>query len=318
MKRNENNPLITRNNIPGIPPHLVDVTSVFNPGAVMYNDKYLLLLRIQNRGRKTFWLKAISDDGLNFEIDKKIIELDGIEKINETIHHVYDPRITKIDDVYYIMFAMDLERDCRLGLARTNDFEEYKFLGIVSDQPSRNGVLFPEKFKGKYLRTERPNNFQIKDGPITGNSIIISESSDLLNWEPKSIVAEGRKFYWDELIGSGPPPVKTRKGWLQLYHGVATHFNNPVYQLGVLLLDLEDPGKVISRSTQNILEPRELYEMVGQVPNVVFPSGMIVEEFDERGYAKESSEVKIYYGAADTCVGLATTTIQELLNECFN
>lgn len=120
------------------------------------------------------------------------------------------------------------------------------------------------------------------------------------------------------MIGSGPPPVKTRKGWLQLYHGVATHFNNPIYQLGVLLLDLEDPGKVISRSSQNILEPREIYEMVGQVPNVVFPSGMIIENYDEDGFAEDNSEVKIYYGAADSCIGLATTNIKELLNESFN
>ena len=124
----------------------------------------------------------------------------------------------------------------------------------------------------------------------------------------------GRPHYWDELIGSGPPPIKTREGWLHMYHGVATHFASAnIYQAGVVLLDLDDPTSVISRSTDNILEPRELYEMVGQVPNVVFPSGIIVEEFDDEGFAKPGSLVRIYYGAADTCIGLATTTIGELI-----
>ncbi len=125
---------------------------------------------------------------------------------------------------------------------------------------------------------------------------------------------QGRWRYWDELIGSGPPPVKTKEGWLHLYHGVATHFASVnIYQAGVVLLDLKDPTRVIARSRGNILEPRELYEMVGQVPNVVFPSGMIVEETDPEGFAPGESSVKVYYGAADTCIGLATTTVAALL-----
>ena len=124
----------------------------------------------------------------------------------------------------------------------------------------------------------------------------------------------GRFHYWDEFIGSGPPPVKTRRGWLHLYHGVATHFGSAnIYQAGVSLLDLKDPTKVLGRSRGNILEPREPYELCGQVPNVVFPSGMVVEDYDAEGYALAASLVKVYYGAADTVVGLAVSTVGELL-----
>ena len=124
----------------------------------------------------------------------------------------------------------------------------------------------------------------------------------------------GRLHYWDELIGPGPPPVKTPEGWLLVYHGIAMHFQSSnIYQAGAALLDIKNPSKVISRSKYNILEPREKYELMGQVPNVVFPSGMIVEEFDNDGMAEIESPVKIYYGAADTCVGIAGSTIGELI-----
>jgi beta-1,4-mannooligosaccharide/beta-1,4-mannosyl-N-acetylglucosamine phosphorylase len=128
---------------------------------------------------------------------------------------------------------------------------------------------------------------------------------------------DGRFHFWDEFIGSGPPPVKTREGWLHIYHGVAGHFGSAnIYQAGVMLLDLKDPSRVIGRCRRNILEPRENYELAGQVPNVVFPSGMVVDRIDGQGFAEPDSPVKVYYGAADTAVGLAETTIAELLAAC--
>ncbi len=314
MKRYNKNPIITRNDIPDIPPHLVDVTSVFNPGAVRFGDKFLLMLRVQNRGRETFLLTAQSDDGIHFEISNRIVHFKGIERIQEKIYHCYDPRITRIGEVYYIMFAMDMDDGCRLGLAQTSDFEQYDFLGIVSDDDNRNGVLFPEKIAGKYLRLDRPNQVQLAGGPTSGSAICLSESDDLLHWRTVGVVASGRFHYWDELIGAGPPPIKTERGWLQIYHGVATHFGSAnIYQDGAMLLDLKNPLQVIARSRYNILEPREMYELVGQVPNVVFPSGAIVEEVEPDGFARLDSRVFIYYGAADTCVGLAISTIAELL-----
>lgn len=312
--RNFKNPVVTRTDIPNISPIAVDVSSVFNPGAIKFNGKYILLLRVQNRGRETFIIKAESENGSDFKVDNKLVEFRGIEKVKENIYHIYDARITKIGEDFYIMFAMDMDAGCQLGLAKTSDFEEYDFLGIISDGDIRNGVLFPEKINGKYLRFDRPNKVQLESGPSSGNTIYLSQSDDLLNWESVKPVMSGRFHYWDENIGSGPPPVKTREGWLHIYHGVAMHFaSSNIYQAGVALHDLIDPSIVLYRGKYNILEPRELYELIGQVPNVVFPSGMIVEEYDEEGFALLNSKVMVYYGAADTVVGLAISSVKELI-----
>lgn len=314
MRRYPRNPILTRADIPDIPPQLTDVTSVFNPGAVKMGSRYFLTLRVQARSRETFLLMAKSADGIHFSVRPEIVELGGLEKVRKRIYHVYDARITRLEDAFYLMFAMDMDDGCRLGLARTENFRDFRFLGLAGDEDVRNGVLFPEKVGGVYLRLERPNTSRLAGGPKTGSEIWLAESKDLVKWKPCGPVMAGRFHYWDEYIGSGPPPVKTRRGWLHVYHGVATHFGSAnIYQAGVVLLDLEDPSKVVGRSRGNILEPREPYELAGQVPNVVFPSGLVVEETDAEGYALPASPVKVYYGAADTAVGLAVTTVGELL-----
>jgi len=167
------------------------------------------------------------------------------------------------------------------------------------------------------LRLERPNRVTLDSGVTTGSEIVLSNSKDLITWSVAGPVMQGRWHYWDELIGSGPPPVKTRAGWLHVYHGVATHLVGAnIYQAGAVLLDANDPTRVIARTKNNILEPRELYEHVGQVPNVVFPSGWVVDGLDPDGCATPDSMVRLYYGAADTVVGLAMTTVGELLRAC--
>lgn len=312
--RHDKNPIITRKDIPDIYPHVVDVSSVFNPGAVKLGDRYILLLRVQNRGRETFIMQAESQDGVSFKVQDRIVDFKGIEKIKEKVYHIYDARITKLEDSYYVMFAMDMDAGCSLGLAKTTCFDEYEFLGIVSTGDVRNGVLFPEKINNKYIRFDRPNKVQLEGGPSSGNAICMSESDDLLTWKTVKTVMSGRFHYWDENIGSGPTPVKTREGWLHIYHGVATHFSSSnIYQAGVSLHDLNDPSIIIGRGKYNILEPREQYELTGQVQNVVFPCGMIVEEYDSEGYAKMDSKVLVYYGAADTVVGLATSSVRNLI-----
>jgi len=314
-----NKPILTRKDIPDIHGTITNATSVFNPGAIKFNDEYLLALRVQKRSRETVIMIARSSDGVLFKVENKVVEFEGIENIDEKIYHCYDPRLTKINDTYYVMFAMDMDEKCSLGLARTVNFEKFDFMGIVADGDVRNGVLFPEKINGKFRRFERPNKAALENGTISGNSICLSESEDLLKWTEVGVLMSGRFHYWDERIGSGPPPVKTEKGWLHIYHGIAEHFGAAsIYQGGVALLDLENPLKIISRSNNNFIEPREIWELAGQVPNVVFPSGMIVEEYDERGFAKLDSAVKIYYGAADTVVGLAETTIKELIEFSFD
>lgn len=314
MRRHQINPILTRSDVPDIAPHLIDASSVFNPGAIKFGDKYLMMVRTQSRSRETFMVMAESPDGIHFKMEDHIVDFKGIEKIREKVYHIYDARITFLEGTYYIMFAMDMDDGCQLGLGQTDDFKDFRFLGITSNEDIRNGVLFPERINGRFMRLDRPNKARHSSGPTSGSTIWLSSSDNLIEWEPVAPVINGRFHYWDEFIGSGPPPVKTRRGWLHIYHGVATHFGSAnIYQAGVVLLDLLDPSKVISRGFYNILEPRELWELTGQVPNVVFPSGIIVKEFDNEGFAKPDSEVYVYYGAADTCVGLAVATVEELI-----
>jgi len=313
LERNKNNPIIKRDDVKD---NFLDITSVFNPGAIKVDDDYYLILRVQDRSRQTMFLKAKSKNGIDFTIQDTPIHLMGIETVNKTIYHCYDPRITSIGDRFYMMFSMDMEDGCYLGLAETVDFEQFYFRGIVSEDENRNGVLFPELVNGKYLRCDRPNTQRIDGRVVSGNSICLSSSDDMQTWEVVDTIASGNPHYWDELIGAGPPPVKTKQGWLLVYHGIARHYQ-PIYQAGVMLLDLEQPSQIIARGKLNILEPRELYEMIGQVPNVVFPTGIIVENYDKDSYAENSSKVLLYYGAADTSVCLAESTVEKLIYACY-
>lgn len=317
MKRYLQNPLISRGDIPCLKPHLDDVSSVFNPGAARWGDQIVLLLRIQNRGRETYLLPAFSRDGIDFTITAEPVQFRGLEKLDCRAYHIYDPRITRIGESYYITLAIDTDSGCQIGLAKTTDFQHYDFLGVPLAGDARNAVLFPEKIGGEYAMLYRPNRTRLDGGVASGGEIELALSSDLMHWMPRKMVMGGRFHYWDELIGSGPPPVKTRRGWLHVYHGVATHFAaSNIYQAGVVLLDLDHPDKVIGRSKYNILEPRELYELTGQVPNVVFPTGLVPADRDYDGFLNDDTELLIYYGAADTCVCLATTTVRELLEAC--
>jgi beta-1,4-mannooligosaccharide/beta-1,4-mannosyl-N-acetylglucosamine phosphorylase len=317
MKRCLQNPLITRSDVPNVKPHLVDVSSVFNPGAIRWGNQTVLLLRVQNRGRETFLLPAFSEDGIDFAVASESIQLRGMEKLDCRAYHVYDPRITQIGESFYITLALDTDMGCRIGLAQTTDFRRYDFLGVLLHGDARNAVLFPEKINGEYAMLYRPNRARVDGGVASGSEIELAMSPDLQNWTPREVVMSGRFHFWDEYIGSGPPPIKTRRGWLHIYHGVATHFAaSNIYQAGVVLLDLDNPGKVIGRSRYNILEPRELYELIGQVPNVVFPTGLVPTHQPKDGFLDDDAELLLYYGAADTCVCLATTTVRELLEPC--
>lgn len=318
MIRHPANPILTRARIQSQRPELRDVSSVFNPGGCAFRDGFMLLLRVQNRSRRTFLMKAFSTDGVAFTIDPEPIHISGLEACPHTIYHIYDPRVTLIDGIYMMIVALDTDAGCMLGLIESPDFSSFAFRGIISGPDVRNGVLFPEKITGQYHRFERPNLHVMPDGVKTGSAITCSASDNLLDWTPRGTVFAGRPHYWDELIGSGPPPIKTSAGWLHIYHGVATHFGSAnIYQAGISLHALDDPRKLLSRGSANILEPREIYEQVGQVPNVVFPTALWVKDYDTEGFALPESEVYLYYGAADTCVALATTTIQSLIGEAY-
>jgi len=318
LERITGNPILDRADIPAIPPAFVDVSSVFNPGAVRVDDQVMLLLRVQSRGRETGLIRAWSHDGLRFRVDENLVEVRGLEDADFTAHHVYDPRLTTVGCELICCVAIDTDEGCRLGTGRLGEDGVLQMAG-VSPPDSRNGVIFPERVGGLWLRLERPNTAKRVGGPVTGDTIVLAESDDLITWTPRGEVMAGRPRAWDELIGPGTPPLKTREGWLFLYHGVATHFQGVnIYQAGAALLDLGDPVNVIARTRRNILEPREPYELSGQVPNVVFPSGWVADAVDEEGFVDLDTDLKIYYGAADTVVGLATSTVRDLLGACHD
>lgn len=308
--------IIRREDLVSDLPELTDVSSIFNPGAIKLNDKYYLLLRVQNRGRETYIVKAKSDNGIDFTLDDQPVTILGMDSIKNDIRHIYDPRLTFIDNLIYIITAVDTSHGCFLGLFISKDLEILEWKGFISDVDTRNGAIFPEMIKGRYARLERPNKSTLANGTKTGSAIYVSYSDDLLKWDNHELVMQGNPHYWDELIGSGPVPIKTRHGWLHIYHGVATHFaSSNIYQAGFSFLALDNPARVLFRSKYNFLEPREYYECVGQVPNVVFPTGIIALEYDEKGYVQDDSELYVYYGCADTSVGLLKTNMSYFIEK---
>lgn len=309
-------PVLTRADLPAIGAALSDPSSVFNPGALRHGGADRLLLRVQDRGRGTHLVPASSPDGRSFAVEARELALPSARELGREVFHVYDPRLTLFEGAIHVFLALDLADGCRTGLARWPDFGGLEFLGLAGERDERNAVLFPERVGGRALRLVRPNGTRLEGGPTSGDEIWLEASDDLLAWEPLACVARGRPRYWDERIGPGPPPVRTRAGWLCLYHGVATHFGAAsVYQAGALLLDLDDPGRVLGRSRLNLLEPREPWEVSGQVPNVVFPSGLCVD-LDADGFAPPEAAARVYYGAADTAVGAAEGRVGDLVAAC--
>lgn len=289
---------------------------MFNPAAIRADGVTRLLLRVQTRGRDTVALFADGRDGVSFKVRPREVRLRGLGRAGLDPYHVYDYRLTSIEGEVLAVVALDLDEGCRLATARLRTDDDFDLIGVDGEH-ARNGVLFPERVGGRYLRLDRPNRSRLAGGVESGDTIRLCESTDLVDWRPVADVMHGRRRYWDELIGSGPPPIKTREGWLHVYHGVATHFAAAnVYQAGVCLLDLDDPSRLVARGRNNILEPRRSWELTGQVPNVVFPTGITVDALDADGYARPDGNVRLYYGAADTCVGLAETSVASLIDAC--
>lgn len=287
------NPIITVDDLP------VAANAVFNPGAVKFNGKYLLLLRVEGHDRISHFRVATSENGVNFDIAEEPLYLPAEEKHKRYETNVYDARITMLDDWYYLTTCCEWAGGCRIGLWRTKDFITVERVAYGSQTEQRNGTLFPEKINGLYARLDRPLN-QYDQG-----NMWISYSPDLVFWGKSDIVLETRFHCWDELkLGPACVPIKTSQGWLVIYHGVRNNASTCIYKLGVCLLDLDNPSKVLARSKNSILGPKEIYERTGDVPNVVFCNGAIVEP---------DGKIKIYYGASDQVVCLATASVDELI-----
>ena len=291
------NPIITLENVP------FPCNTVFNAGCTKFGDQYILLMRIEDMAGRSVFALARSEDGYHFTVDPT----PAMEPAKEEPFRSYerrgieDPRITFCEGAYYIMYTAYSRYGARLALAKTTDFKNYERIALISEPENKDGALFPRKINGRYARLDRPY------GGGTGN-IWVSYSSDLLHWGDSAVVMTTRGGFWDsDRIGASAPPIETEQGWLEIYHGVKNTSAGPLYRMGAVLLDLDDPSKVLYRCAVPILTPREYYERVGDIGNVVFSCGAILED---------DGKVKLYYGAADTCICLGFADLNELIDRC--
>ena len=237
---------------------------------------------------------------------------------DEEIQRAYDPRLTVIYGKVYVCFAVDTRHGVRGGIAVTEDFKDFEILSL-SVPDNRNMVLFPETIDGMYVRLERPFPVYSRGGGELFD-IWISDSPDLRYWGNTGLLLATEDVPWcNAKIGPAAPPVRTEKGWLTAFHAVDIDPNRgkngwePAwkkrYTAGIMLLDLGDPRKIVGLSRKPLMVPEAPYEVSGGFRNnVIFPCGMILEE---------NGEVKIYYGAADTVICLATARAEDLVALCL-
>ncbi len=298
LKRYEGNPIITPENMP------FRCYSVMNAGAAWFGGKALLILRVEDCARTTEFYTAESCDGIHFEVDPEPVNypLCETEKRFKKAHR-FDMRITRLEDQYYVCHASWLEGfGCCIGTAATDDFRNFRPLPYLSQPSNRNAVLFPEKINGMYARLDRPQDYN-------GNGRMwISYSPDLEFWG-RSMPLNLECNHWNRnKNGAGAIPIKTKEGWLEIYHATAPTCSTLNYYLGAMLLDLEDPSRVIAAPKEFILGAEKDYECTGQTPNVVFTSGAV---------EMPDGTLNIYYGGADTRMCLAQTTVTDMVDFCL-
>lgn len=299
LRRWEGNPCITVGDMP------FRANTVFNGAPIATDDGILILLRVEGQQGHSFFALARSEDGLHFSVDEKPVMMPDLEGPNSRHERrgIEDPRATFVDGICYIVYTAVGEGGARIAIAKTEDYVHYKRLGYVSEPGTKDGLLFPRKINGRYVRFDRPI------GHDDLGCIWVSYSPDLLNWGDSEVVIAPRKGYWDSYrIGASTPPIETDEGWLEIYHGVKMTSAGPIYRAGTVLLDIDDPSRVIRHGRKPILSPRMDYERIGDVPNVCFVCGAVID--DERN-------VKVYYGAADTSICVATCTMDELMHDSF-
>ena len=271
--------------------HSWEASAVYNCAAVHWKDQVHLVYRatdIASDGSEGPYVSqlgyAVSADGLKFDrIERPVLQ----SRPGQEQRGPEDPRIVSIEDVFYMLYTGyggRFDGDYRICAATSSDLIEWQRLGVLLDEPNKDAALFPERFEGCYLMLHRRHP-----------DIWIAESDDLMNWSNHQVLLRALPDSpWENLkIGAAGPPTRTQDGWLLIYHGVSV---TKTYRLGVALLDLEDPTQVIARQQEPILEPRLRWEVEGHVPNVVFSCGQVVL-YDQ---------LFVYYGAADTVIGIAT------------
>lgn len=293
--RYNQNPVILRNPAEGI-------GRIFNSAVVPWQGAFLGVFRAETTTGRPFLYLGHSKDAVHWEFDHDMIHMHDENGSPRDPYYAYDPRCVKIDDTYYIIWCGDFD-GAAIGLASTKDFKDFTRLENPFLPFNRNGVLFPRKVNNKYLLLSRPSD----SGHTPFGDIMLSQSPDLKYWgEHRIVMQKGGSAWWQGIkIGCGPAPIETDEGWLIFYHGVATTCSGFVYSFSSAILDRECPSKVLYRCGRYGLTPEELYETTGFVPNVAFPVATLSDA--------ETGRIAIFYGAADTVVALAFTTVDEIV-----
>ncbi len=291
------NPIITIDDVP------YPCNSVFNPAAAKVGDETVLLVRVEDmRGISQLHVARSADGITGWQFDPEPLLRSDVEHYPEEIWGCEDPRLTWLPEreEWAIAYTAYSRRGPLVSLAMTRDFRTVRRLGPAMPPEDKDAALFPRRFDGRWAMVHRPS-------PLRGGAHMwVSFSPDLRHWGDHTLMLEARDGAWWDAgkIGLGPPPLEIADGWLIMYHGVRTTSDGPIYRAGLALLDIDDPTKVLRQLDEWVFGPREPYEITGDVGRVVFPCGWILDE------AKD--ELRLYYGAADTSVALATASFSEL------
>jgi predicted GH43/DUF377 family glycosyl hydrolase len=279
------------------------VNAVFNPGVTRVGDETILLVRVEDRTGISHLCVARSRDGVHdWRIEEDAIFWPDLESEAER-YGIEDPRITTIGDEHLVVYTGYSTAGPLVRLASTRDFRTFEPRGTLMPPEDKDAALFPQTFDGRWALLHRP----VATQPRQTGHIWLSWSPDLRYWGDSQILLPAREGgWWDaHKIGLGPPPLWTEQGWLLLYHGIRVTAAGAIYRLGLALLDLEHPNRVLARSREWVFGPSEPYEVSGDVPAVVFPCGWLLED--------DGDTLRIYYGAADTSICLATASLRALL-----
>jgi predicted GH43/DUF377 family glycosyl hydrolase len=333
------NPLLLPSAIPPSMPDM-QVECLLNPGAFRFAGRIYLLLRVAERpvqkpGAISFPIIDANGEQKILEFDKsdplldlsdpRTLRYDGVEYLTTLSHlrlvasddgirfqetgfapltgagdhetyGIEDCRVTRIDDTYYLTFTEVSPHGVGVGMRSTTDWRHFVSHGMILPAHNKDCALFPEKIHGKYYALHRPSS-----PTLGGNYIWIAESTDLKHWGNHRCITHTRRGMWDSArVGAGASPIRTPEGWLEIYHG-ANAKNR--YCLGALLLDPEQPWKVLARSRDPIMEPIAPYERTGFFGNVVFTNGHILD----------GDTLTIYYGASDSVVCGARFSVRQIL-----
>lgn len=281
--------------------------AVFNAGATRFNGETLLLVRVEDMRGMSHLTAIRSLDGVtNWQIDTKPSFAPDPKNHPEEVWGIEDPRIVYLEEMeqYAVTYTAYSHGGPLVSLAMTKDFKKFERCGAIMSPEDKDASLLPLKFKDRWVLIHRP----VPGGPTQPAHMWISYSPDLIHWGEHQILIEARRGgWWDaNKIGLGPQPIETPEGWLIIYHGVRNTASGSIYRVGLALLDLEKPGKVIRRGNHWVFGPSEPYERIGDVEDVIFPCGAVLDP--------ETGKLHLYYGAADTCIALATAKLNDLLD----